>query len=364
MLNRTEKRWIDHSKGNKATRPVLEKPVRSVRVRTRTRSTVSVYPDIPMEKVDVGRTRILLPGGIGDVYWSLVKFQAFCKRKDITDPYVAFITTKPAEQYAGSEFRALDFLRMVPFVRIDEPYSVDARPTPTPPWLNNLYREMWHGTRTSCPGFMGYDDFLVYNSAITNGRLLEEVDDLECDWYFPLVVSMEQEDFRASCQRKYGKYAVYLWSFCGGGYSEYHVEEFSIAAIAESIRRFTELSKLTPVFVGSWWDVNHGNTYLRDIIAATPNSVNLVGKTTVDQLFGVIRGSELVVGCHCGPTILATVFHKKTIILWAKSYPMFAHTSRLAVSPPDTRFTNYWPVYTSGLTVNRFVGKMQELYRS
>ena len=320
------------------------------------------YPVIPMKKIDMGRERILLPCGIGDVYWSLVKLQAFCAEKGIKDPYVAIITAKSEPKYEGSEYRSLEFLKMVPFVKIDTPPNVEARPKPTPPWLNDIYMEMWHGAKTVYPGFMGYDYFLVYNSAITNGRFLEMVDNLECNWYFPMYVSEKQDQFKIDSEETYGDYAIYLWSFCGGGYSHYHIKEFHPDKITESIKQFTKLTGLRPVFVGSWWDVNHGNNYLKDMIAAVPGSVDLVGKTTIDQLFGVIKGSKMVVGAHCGPTILSTVFHKKTIMMWAKSYPSFAPASPLAVAPPDTRWTNYFPVFTNGLTVDTFVGTMMELY--
>ena len=315
---------------------------------------------IPMQRIYMGRHRILLPAGVGDIYWTMVKFEAFCKRHKITDPYVATITGP--EQFKGSLLRSTEFLEMIPFVKIDDPCTAEAHPiSPTPKWLQDIYTEMWHGTRTSCPGFMGYDHFLVYNSVINNGRFLEEVDDLECNWYFPLTVSEEQERFKSQCQAKYGKYAVYLFSFCGGGYSESHINEFSAHNLAESIKRFTESSGITPVFVGAWYDAQWGNGHLNHLITSVPGSVNLVGQTSLDQLFGVIKGSELVVGCHCGPTIMAGVFRKKTIILWAKSYPYFNKNSTLAVCPPDTRETSYWPLFTDDLTVDKFVGKMREM---
>lgn len=309
-----------------------------------------------------GRTRILLPCGIGDVYWSLVKLRAFCKRHDVKDiPYVAIVTTAQEPKYDGSEYRSLEFLKMVPFVKLDTPPNKEAHPKPEPKWLSDLYLEMWHGTKTNCPGFMGYDYFLVYNGAITNGIFLEEIDDLECEWNFPMIVSDKQIQFQNECQKKYGKYVVYLWSFCGGGYSKFHTDEFSVLKIIKSIQAFVALTNLTPVFVGSWWDTLHGNDYLKEIISAVSGSVDLVGKTDIDQLFGVIKGSEMVVGAHCGPTIMSTVFGKKTIILWSKSYPLFKEKSPLVVAPPYARNETYWPVYTKGLTIDRFVNVMLEL---
>lgn len=311
------------------------------------------------------QTRILLPCGIGDVYWSLVKFRAFCKHHGIAlPPKVAIITTTPEVQYAGSEFRSIEFLEMVPFLEIDDPPNQEAYPSrklPIRRRLKETYNEMWLGTCTYKTNFLKYDYFLVYNGAITNGIFLEDIDNLECEWHFPMNVSNAQIQFQDDCRKKYGQYVVFLWSFCGGGYSDHHVKEFHPQKIIEATNYFIKKSGCTPVFVGSWWDVKHGNDYLRKIIAAVPGAVDLVGKTNIDQLFGVIKGSEMVVGCHCGPTIMSTVFGKKTIILWAKSYPLFSANSPLVIAPPETRETTYWPLYTQNLTADKFSNKMLDL---
>jgi len=308
-----------------------------------------------------GKARLLLPAGVGDLYWTIVKFQAFCKRHGITDPYVSTITGP--EQFKGALLRSGEFLDMVPFIKIDE--QAQTFINPLPPWLRSIYLSMWHGHRTSYHDFLGFDYLLVYNSAINSGKCLEKVDDLECNWYFPLNVSDEQTLFKDQCVEKYGKYAVYLWSFCGGGYSEdFHVKQFSIDKLTESIKRFTQQTKLTPVFVGGWYDMQWPNQYLNTMIPTIPDSVNLVGQTTLDQLFGVIKGAEIVIGCHCGPMVMSGVFHKKTVMMWAKSYPHFDPMSPWVVCPPDTRDTTYRPVFTNGLTVDSFVKKLTDLYEA
>jgi hypothetical protein len=320
---------------------------------------------IPMERIDKGRTRILIPSGLGDVYWTIVKFQGFCQRHGIADPYVALITTEPEVRYAGSEFRSLEFLRMMPFLKIDDPPNQEAWPVkPAPKWLKDLYHEMWYGDKIVQPGFMGYDYFLVYNNAITNGRFLEDVDDTPCNWHFPLTFTLEQEQFGVDCADKWGKYAVYLWPFCEGSYSKYHLEQFSAEQIAESIRQFTALSGLTPVFIGAWWDKNFDDAYcIKHILETVPGSVDLLGKTTVPQLFQIIKGCEVFVGCQCGPAIMAAAFGKKVLTLWAKKYPLFKFPNcRFVMVSPEARGTTWRPIWADGLTVDQFVGEMMDLY--
>ncbi len=317
---------------------------------------------VPMKRIDKGYPRILLPAGIGDVYWTMVKFESFCRSRGLTDVHVATVTGP--EQYQGSLLRSVEFVEMMPFVKVDDPPTCQMSPIyPVPKWLHNIYLEMWHGTRTYYPGLLGFDYMLVYNSAINRGVFLEDVDQLTCNWYFPLTVSEEQERFRNQCREKYGKYAVFLWSFCYGGYSDLHLKEFPVASIIESTKKFVKKTGLTPIFVGAWWDTQFANRYLYDVLENVPGSVSLIGQTSLDQLFGCMKGSEIVVGCHCGPTVMAAVFHKKTIILWAKASEYgFNVSSPLAVCPPDTRGTTYWPLFTDELTVDKFAGKMAELY--
>lgn len=311
-----------------------------------------------------GVTRIVVPGGIGDVYWVMIKMEAFCKREGIKGK-PAIIALADNSSWESSRIRSIPLLEMIPFVMVGDPPTVSLDPvSPRPQCLQEIYREIGGSCgRTVYPGFMGYEYLICYNGVINSGNWLEKVDDLECNWYLPLSISEEQRQFQIECSEKYGKYAVFYFSIIGDFVSR-NLHQFSLDKMAESIRNFTNSASLTPIFIGAWWDlrwpVPNSPDYLQQLMSKIPGAVNIVGQTSLDQAFGVMRGAELVSGYHCGLTNMAIMFKKKTVLLWATD--RFPKATPLAVAPPDTRMTTYIPLLTQDLTVDKFTGTMRDLY--
>jgi hypothetical protein len=311
-----------------------------------------------------GVPRIVVPGGIGDVYWVMVKIEAFCKKYKITEkPRIVVLSDNSV--WESSQTRAIPFVERIPFVTMNDPSTTPLDPVdPRPECLQKIYEQIsTNNGYTVFPGFMGYEYFLIYNGMINSGHYLEE-DELECNWYIPLVRSEDQEQFQNECIEKYGKYAVFYFSIIGDFVAR-NVAQFSIDKMAASIADFTKKSGLTPVFIGAWWDlrwpVPNSPSYLSELMSKVPGAVNIVGQTSLDQAFGVMNGAELVAGYHCGLTNIAVMFKKKTVLLWATD--RFPANTPLAVAPPETRMTTYIPLLTGGLTVDKFSGTMMDLYK-
>lgn len=304
---------------------------------------------------DTGSPRILIPGGIGDAYWVMVKMEAFCCREGITEPPTVLILAE-SRSWDESRVRSLPFLDMVPFIRTADPCWIPVDPVdPRPQELHDIYVECREKQGRTCyPGFMGYEYFLSYNGIINSGNWIENADDLECNWYLPLTVSEGQERFMARCTRRYGKYMALYFS----NFTEEMITKFPISKIIKAINQFVAQSGLTPVFIGAEWDL--GWSYLREIILSVKGAVNLVGKTSLAQVFGAMRGAKLVVGYHCGLTNMAIMFRKPTALIWVRE--SFPPASPLAVAPPETRNTTYRPLFAEDLTVDRLVGTMNDLY--
>jgi hypothetical protein len=306
--------------------------------------------------------RILVPTGIGDVYWVMTKLQSFCKKYHITEkPSITILTDSDNPGY----LRTVPFLEMIPFIQIGELPTIALDPVkPRPEYIQKIYEELYtKNGRTVYPGLYGYDYFISYNGIINSGNWLESCDDLECNWNFDLIVSDEQQQFRNECKEKYGKYAVFYWTF-NGNYIDYQLKQFSLDKIAEAIKQIVCKLKSTPVFIGAYWDLQY-NDFLTSLILQIPNAVNLVGQTSLDQVFGVIQGSELVMGYHSGITNMAVVFKKKTVLLWPSSLPnahQWPASIPLAVVPRETRNTTYKPQFTGDLTVEKLVTTTLNLY--
>lgn len=291
----------------------------------------------------------------------MVKIEAFCRKMDIREkPEVVILAN---EVWESSQVRAVPLIDMIPFVTMADPQTTPMDPVnPRPACLHDIYVRC--GSRHEqaiWPGFMGYEYFICYNGVINSGHWLEE-DDLECNWYLPLTISKEQSDYRDKCKEIYGRYAVFYFSIVGDFVAR-NLKQFPLDKMAEGINKFCTKLGLTPVFIGAWWDLRwplpDAKPYLAQLISMIPGVVNLVGQTSLDQAFGVMRGAELVAGYHCGLTNMAVMFKKPTVLLWAPD--RFPPATPLSVAPPETRNTTYVPLFTQGLSADTFSRTMEGL---
>jgi hypothetical protein len=305
--------------------------------------------------------RILVPTGIGDIYWVLVKLKAFCQRYGITrKPSISVLCDHGSVGYK----RSIQLLKMVSSIKLGDPPTVPLdKELPRPGHINDIYREAFNENgRTAFPGFYGYDWFISYNGVINSGNWLDDCDSLECNWYPELNLGDDPDG--THYRNLYEKYATFYFTF-NGNYIDYHLKQFDLDKLAEAIRKIMVNLRLTPVFIGAEWDLKY-NGYLSQLVNMVPGAVNLVGQTSLDQAFRVIMGSEIVVGYHSGLTNIGVMLGKKSVLLWPSTLPLghiFPASVPLAVVPPETRFKTYHPVFTGGLTVDRLVGEVSSLHK-
>lgn len=310
-------------------------------------SSVKVTHPIPSKlffsciKPGQDRPKILLPPGIGDSYWSLVKLQAFLAREKLALPD-AYVFCNREKKYQGHK-RSFPFLEMFPFLNsTGETFGSEGDPDQRRIWKEAYARE----GRTIFSNILGGDYFIAYNGHLRVGKPLEAVDrDLSCNWHPPMFVSLKQEQFKETCKLRYGKYIVFYFIF-QGTYAHW-LDEFPMHQIAAFVRKLTDQTGFAPVFTGAVWDADE--TTLSDLIANIPNAVNLVGKTSVAQVFGLIRGAELLVGFPSGLSIMSAVMRQKTLIVWNDYYNRdFAWYC----APPDVRRETYFAVNTKTISAH------------
>ncbi len=308
-------------------------------------SKTTVYCNKPQQV----RTTILLPPGIGDSYWSITKLQAFLKREKLALPDVHVACNRDMKH--NGHKRAFPFLEMFPFLNATgETHTTETE--------KEIWKEAYaQEGRTIFKNVLGCDYFISYNGHLRIGAQMEELDpDLETDWTPPMFISLEQRRFKEECQARYGKYIVFYFIF-QGTYT-YWVKQFGVDKLADFIKQTCREAGATPIFVGAQWDAEENtlNRLKREI----PNAVDLVGKTNVQQLFGLLRGAELVVGYPSGLSIISTVLGAKTLILWNKFYNReFAWYA----CPPETRGATYFIEDTEGLEVKPLVKMAVDIFK-
>ncbi len=177
-----------------------------------------------------GVTRILIPAGIGDTYWIMVKMQSFLEKNKLHKPVI--IVLSESNSYDLARIRSVPFLKMIPFVTIGDPEWITVDPVnPRSVELQNIYDEsrIKYG-RSIFPGFMGYEYFISYNGWINTGHLLED-DDIECDWYFPINdISGTQKITKEQTIKNFGRYAIFYFS----NFTNSIIKRFSIDKIIET----------------------------------------------------------------------------------------------------------------------------------
>lgn len=306
-------------------------------------------------KPEQNRPKILLPPGIGDSFWSITKLQSFLKKHQLGLPDVYIVS--PKEKEYNGHMRSVPFLQMFPFLNsTGTVYSGKGRPN-----LQKIWKEAYaQEGRTIFQGVLGCDFFISYNGHLRVGKQMENLDpDLETEWFPPMFVSLEQERFKKQCQEKYGKYIALYFVFQGT--YQHWTSEFSLDSVFDYIKDIKSKTGLTPVLVGSEWDRdNQNNRKIVEWSTKFPGSkiVNLLGETSVEQVFGVLRGAEIVVGYPSGLTIMSAIFKTKTLIIWNKYYnaDFFWYCA-----PPETRGTNYFITDTKGLTSNNLMKQTKRI---
>jgi len=296
------------------------------------------------------RVKLLLPPGVGDVYWPLVKTQALLRREGIVPPVDAYVVAPRAKKY-GSESRSFPFLKMFPFL-----HSADeVRFSRDPIWRKTYLNQ----GQTVIRDVLDCDYFITWNGYLRAGKTLAEVDpDLECNWRLPRFVSLKEEGCRKYSRAVYGDdYMVLYWAFAGT--NRQILRHFGLKEIADCIRRIADETSLRPVLVGAVWDLDC--QYLEQLRQMLPeNIVDLRGQTDIEEIFGIMRGAKVVFGMNSGITIMAAAFGVPTVML-IHEYLFSRGVHRdfaLNTVPPDTCGKTYFPEYADRVTPDGLVERV------
>jgi len=289
------------------------------------------------DKPEQQRPSILVPPGIGDSYWSIVKLESFLKWKKLPLPDITVVCPK-SKKHNGHQ-RAFPFLEMFPFLNPSWE-TVDSREKKSMAIWKEAYAQEG---RTIFEQVLGYDYFISYNGHLRVGKELDLIDPhLECNWQPKMFVSLEQSQFQESCSQRFGKYIVFYFIFQGT--YQYWTNEFPIHYAAEYINKTIKETGYKAVFTGGKWDAEDQS--LNRLKALVPGHIDLVGKTSVAQLFGLVKGSQAVVGYPSGLTIMSAVLGAKTLCIWNDYYNQQFFWYAM---PPVTRGKNYHIDVTRGL---------------
>lgn len=295
--------------------------------------TEETYYPIPSKFVAIAgaprrdRRRILVPSGIGDAYWVMVKLPGFLRERGIVvEPTIVV-------QDSGGPKRTQPYIKTLPMVH-DGGYKW--MPTGTPIFHEAYMRDA--RTVFQQP-FADVDWFIAYNGVMRAGKSLDAVDPQYApEWRPRMFVSKEARAFKERLAKD-GPYCLVY--FAEAGMYRRWLSQFRPEDIVATLKKIQNTFGVRIVFIGADWD---RGLVGQDVARQNPEWEDLIGLTSFDQMLGAIDGAWGVFGFPAGNTILAAVRNVPTVLVWNNYFvPGFWTNS----CPPDAP---YVAVDSDGLT--------------
>lgn len=286
-------------------------------------------------------TTILVPPGIGDGYWVLVKLRGFLESKGISMPEIWVHDSGPRR--SGEMWSRVPFVRFAGYAEVPKlvppkkprrKVALTAEQIASTIAVKRAYTESGYPVQRKVQGF---DYFLSFNGTLGHGRSLDEAMPGPVDWYTPIASFAEEKAHELCYRERWGSYVVA--AFWDRGFYANWLREFDTNAIAVMLRTVADAGH-TVVVMGAEWDKDGIGPR---IAAQDARFVNLIGATSFAALLGLLSGAAGIIGFPAGNTLLGPYFRRPTVLLWNDH---FNRNFWRNACPPDA--SNYKPVGTSG----------------
>jgi hypothetical protein len=267
--------------------------------------------------------RFLVPQGLGDSVWCLLKVKDLTRRMGggPIDLRVACWRRNELEE------RALDFLRRFNFVNSVESYVTPRCGNHGPVLLpgpaadsNGYYRYMADGP---CPDMPGVDYALMPNAPLERGIRLEEwLPGVETDWEVMRHFLQTRGELLAAndLRRTLGEYVVFYTASLAGNTAAGHnrcgiwrPEDW--AALGDWAH---ERYGVQVVLTGASYDRDYWERFLRPLVAGKGFWHDFIGSWPIAQTMAVLDQARFVVSYQSGIGITSHYLGRPVAIFWRK----------------------------------------------
>lgn len=249
-------------------------------------------------------TIIGMPPGIGDLHWIMSKLESF-KEKNNIQKVKAIMNLGYMEKKSIHDC-SIDYLELIPFV--DEAESV----VPIIPFEYALAG----GSGTPLFKNHGGCDYMIeLNSYLEKGIPLKDIlPEYETNFDYPIQRPPESEIFASAVKRTIGRKLILLFTGSWEGNQVWARDLWTPADWMQLARKIHGITKCKPVLIGARWDAS----YLKELLPLDTKKIlhNLVGKTSVADLFALIRKADLLIAYQCGVVMMATKFKTPVAGFW------------------------------------------------
>lgn len=261
-----------------------------------------------------GETVIGLPPGIGDIHWVLIKLESF-KRKNNIDKIRAVMNLDmkgrmpehPMFLSGSKHDYSLEFLKLVPFINSAE--TVEE----TIPFE---YALAGGSGNPLIIGKDGYDYLIEFNSSLENCiKLADILPEYEPNWDYPLFEPIDSKRKAESLRDNIGGKLILLFTSSKGGNDNWAKQYWTIKDWMSLAKKIYTETKCKPILVGATWDDDYTNQLLE--LDTERIIYNIVGKTTVADIFAIIREANILIAFNCGLVNMATKFRIPVACFWS-----------------------------------------------
>jgi len=310
----------------------------------------SKYVFYVKKEVDVLSTghKILLLPGMGDIYWVGTKLQSFCEKKNITLPslYVWNFDNRP---------RSEDYVRRIPFVKFGGYHNK--------PVDDSVIRDSYlrHCKKGIIADYKEFDYYISANGLLRDGFSMDddEFSEFKTDWYFPLFEPLEEKLAKQEYKEKYGKYIMCYFSDLG--MFKAWTKDANQKMIYNTLKSLINSLDVRIVLTGCEWDTRFNKAIRFFDKEKNKNIIDMVGKTDIDHLFGLMKGAEMVIGWCGGNTIMSTRFRVPTLMFWNRYFNNKKFWNYAC--PPDSLGNWYFPNGTENYEMREIVTLASRLIR-
>ncbi len=254
-------------------------------------------------------TSILVPSGIGDIFWIMAKMESFLKEQNISNPEIFIQQGNGADGIMKQ--RALPFVEKFSFVKAGG-YLITGNQF-------QAFKDGYlHDKANLFYDIAGCDLFLTFNGSLRMGRELADVSpQWETNWYPEMIRSDYQIQKGKEYSSNYGSYVVAY--FVPHGMYQGWLVQFQKEKIYESMKSIVQETGKKIILIGATWD----DTALKDFFLQKAKQdnlqdsfINLVGETSLDDILALVENCSLMYGFPSGVSFLAPYYKKQTLILW------------------------------------------------
>lgn len=250
-------------------------------------------------------TIIGMPPGVGDLHWIMAKLESFKEKNNIDKIKVAmnleWHTVHNIHKYS------LDYLKLIPFIDSAESVVKDIE-----------FEYALTGKGSGKPLFKNHGDCdyaIEFNSQLEKGVKLENIlPEYETNFDYPITRPPEAEELAESIREDVGEKLVLFFCASVAGNNVWAQDLWTQREWMLLAKKIYEITKCRLVLIGATWDGEYAR--ILDELDADKIIINLTGKTSIAQLFALLRTADVVVAFQCGVLMMAIHFRTPSVAFW------------------------------------------------